>query len=82
MIAFGAAEAMTGVTHSFFGLPTSHAAIVVWVNSAEGGLYSAGGILILTARAWVPTLAFVIIGALAANIVAQIVLVGAGVFRA
>jgi hypothetical protein len=82
MIIFGAAEAMTGVTHSFFGVPTSHAAIVVWVNAAEGCLYAAGGILILTARAWVPTLAFVVVGAIVANIVAQIILVGAGIFRA
>lgn len=80
MIVFGAAEAVTGVTHRFFGVPTSSAAIFTYANAATGGVYAAGGLMILTMKKWAAVLAIVVLAVLIADLTARIALVATGLF--
>jgi hypothetical protein len=76
MIAFGIAEIITAFTHNFLGLiSTADVPLATYAAAAIGGLYAAGGLLLLTMKKWAARLAILsLIGVIAGRI--SIVLAG------
>lgn len=77
MILFGLSEVVTGFTHNFFGLTTSHRTLSTVAAAAIGIFYIVGGALILTMRKWAAVLAILL---LVADIVGRLALVVTGVY--
>jgi len=77
MIVFGAAEVVTGFTHSFFGINTSTAAFFTFTGAAIGVCYAAAGVLILTMR---KPAAGIAIGLLVVDVIGRLVLVATGFY--
>jgi hypothetical protein len=61
MIVFGGAEAVTGFTHSFFGLSTAKGAVSTYAGAAMGALYALAGLLLLTMKRRAAALAIVLL---------------------
>ncbi len=77
MIIFGLAEVLTGLTHEFFGLVTSQAALSTVIGVVLGLCYFVGGLLILTRRKWAATTAIILLGV---DVVGRIVMVVTGLY--
>jgi hypothetical protein len=77
MIPFGLAEVVTGFTHTFAGITTSHGSAFSYAAATIGACYVAAGVLILTLKKWAAALAIVL---LVADIAGRIALVAAGLY--
>lgn len=77
MILFGLAEVVTGFTHNFFGITTSHVTLFSYSAAAIGAFYVVAGVLILTMKQWAAALAIVLLGA---DIVGRVALVVTGLY--
>jgi hypothetical protein len=77
MIAFGVAEIVTGVTHEFAGVVTTHARAATWAGVAIGALYVGAGVLVLTRRRRAAALAVL---ALAGDVAGRAAMVAAGLY--
>jgi len=77
MILFGAAEVVTGFTHSFFGINTSTAAFFTLTGAVIGVCYAAAGVLVLTLR---KPAAAIAIGLLIVDVIGRLVLVATGFY--
>jgi hypothetical protein len=74
MIVFGAAEAVTGFTHDFFGLKTTQGMLSACAGAAIGALYSVAGLLFLTMRKRAAILAIALLVAVIGGRVAMVFL--------
>jgi hypothetical protein len=77
MIAFGLAEAATGLTHNFFGISTATVTEAAYAGVAIGVLYAAAGLLILSMRRLAAALAILF---LVADTVGRVAMVAAGLY--
>ena len=77
MILFGAAEVVTSLKHSFFGIVTSSSMAATYSSLAIGALYAASGALVLTKKKWAATLAITF---LALDFVGRVTLAITGLF--
>jgi hypothetical protein len=77
MILCGLAEVVTGFTHNFFGLTTSHSPNATYAGAAIGACYFIGGLLLLSGRKWAAALAIVL---LIADVLGRVVMVLTGLY--
>jgi hypothetical protein len=61
IIAFGAAEVATSITHEFFGLSVAPVAVASFASAAVGILYAAAGLLLLLMKRWAALLAIALL---------------------
>jgi hypothetical protein len=61
MIAFGAAEVATSITHEFFGRSVAPVAVASFASAAVGILYAAAGLLLLLMKRWAALLAIALL---------------------
>jgi hypothetical protein len=77
MILCGLAEVVTGFTHNFFGLTTSHSTNSSYAGAMIGSCYFIGGLLLLSGRKWAAALAIVL---LIADVLGRVVMVLTGLY--
>ena len=77
MLAFGLAEVVTGLTHTFFGISTSRSTASACAGVTIGALYALAGLLILPMKRRAAALATVL---LIADIVGRVAMVATGLY--